>query len=109
MANKIDPDTFSIRVVQLKTNADAFPISRGFPLSNPFSMSGDEKLRDDVCDKYEKYFQEKIDSNDLVFTTELARAVAKAIDNGYIKLGCYCAPKRCHGDTIARFLNSVLN
>ena len=68
-----------------------------------------KNLRDEVCDRYEEYFNNALDCNDEKITTELARAVTKTIEQGYIKLGCYCAPKRCHGDTIAAFLNSVLN
>ena len=109
MATKTDPNTFSIRVVKIRDHPDAFPIHRGFPLGNPYPMEADEEKRDEVCDKYEAYFNKKLEENDEKITAELARAVAKAIDNGYIKLGCYCAPKRCHGDTIAKFLNSVLN
>lgn len=105
---KEDADNFTICVVKIKRHPEAFPICRGFPLGNPFVMEH-ESARDEVCDKYEEYFQQKLAENDRVITTELARAVAKTISQGYIKLGCYCAPKRCHGDTIARFLDSVLN
>jgi hypothetical protein len=102
-------DFFEITVVHVRKHPDAFPIHRGFPLGNPFPMNGDESLRDEVCDQYEEYFWDKVNNNDRVIMTELARATAKAYEQGYIKLGCYCAPKRCHGLPVARFLNSVLN
>ena len=103
-----DSDKFLIEVVHVKKHPDSFPIHRGFPLGNPFVMKT-EAGRDEVCELYEDYFRNKLASNDTRLTTELARAVEKTIQNGYIKLGCLCAPKRCHGDTIARFLNAVLN
>lgn len=40
---------------------------------------------------------------------ELGRMVEKAFMNGGIELGCYCAPRRCHGNTIKSFLELVLN
>ena len=109
MSIQLDPDKFIIMVVKIREHPDAFPIHRGFPLGNIFPMKGDESLRDEVCDQYNEYFNNKLDADDVLITTELARAIGKCIDQGYIKLGCYCSPKRCHGESIAAFLNSVLN
>ena len=109
MQLKPNDENFPIKVVKYASNKDAYYIGRGSPLGNPFKMSDQtDEERERVCDEYEKYFAEKIEKDDVVFTTELASLVKKTIEDGYIKLGCYCSPQRCHGDTIARFLNKVL-
>lgn len=107
-----DPELFTIAVVMNSRHNDAMPIFRGTPLGNPFKMT-DEHERDRVCDQYEAYFQEKVAREDPAVLNELSRFTRIAIEQGYIKLGCFCknspAGPRCHGDTIARFLESVLN
>lgn len=50
--------------------------------------------RDEVCDCYEDYF----DKSDLNIV-ELANAK---------RLGCWCKPKRCHGDYLKRKIEEYL-
>lgn len=80
-------------------------IGRGSPLGNPFviGIHGD---RDAVCDQYEKWFRAEIERGNPAILAELRRLyqIARA---GDLILGCYCAPRRCHGETIAEFLNSM--
>jgi hypothetical protein len=62
-------------------------IDRRTKWGNPFPMRG-EATRNLVCDQYEKWFEEqehlgRLDINEL----HEAR-----------RLGCWCKPKRCHGD-----------
>lgn len=103
-----DEESFVITVVHCKKVPDCHPIYRGFPLGNPFPMR-EESERDKVCDDFEAYFRKKIAQRDPVIMGELARVVEKAFMNGGVKLGCYCAPRRCHGNTIKSFLELVLN
>lgn len=63
---------------------------------NPFIL-GPDGNRDEVCDKYEIYFNERIE-NDPDFKKEVSKLKNKVI-------ACCCKPKRCHLDTIARWLN----
>lgn len=51
-------------------NPGAIFIGRGSSLGNPFKMN-DEGERDYVCDKYEKWFNEKIASKDTDVLNEL--------------------------------------
>lgn len=51
------------------------------------------KERDRVCDEYEKWF----------WTTDLVNDLSEL--KGKI-LGCYCKPLRCHGDFLAKIVNS---
>lgn len=101
-------ENFRIGVVHCKKVNDYFPAHRPFPLGNPFPME-DEKDRDRVCDEYEKYFQERLLAQDPVILNELCRAIRMTIERGYINLGCYCAPRRCHTWTIKNYLEKVLN
>ena len=99
-------------------------------LGNPFELCG-ESSRIDVCDAYEVYFDDVVHrwfnpvqaAGDMVssegwgvtlakswvrpnrcdFMAELARLQSLAL-SGSLGLGCWCAPKRCHCDTIASHL-----
>ena len=68
-----------------------------------------ESERDSVCDRYQDYFDKAIARKDDAIMDELAFLMEVAFVQGYVKLGCFCAPRRCHGDTVKRFLNTVLN
>ena len=109
MSNQYDPsDLFHIEVVHTKRDPDSIYIGRGSALGNPFKMYTEE-LRDSVCDQYDEFFSSQLEAKDPEFMHELEFLVESAFVNGYVKLGCFCAPRRCHGDTVKRFLNSVLN
>lgn len=49
--------------------------------------------RDRVCDEHEKELWEKIYAGDISLS-ELEELYGK-------RLGCWCKPKRCHGDALA--------
>jgi hypothetical protein len=65
--------------------ADAVYIGRGSPWGNPFVIGVDGD-RDAVCDRFERVTLPHLD---------LAPLIGK-------DLVCFCAPKRCHGDSILR-------
>lgn len=79
-------------------------VGRPSPLGNPFYMA-DESHRDEVCDKYQVWFDRKVEAKDPAVMRELRR-IFRLGREGDVKLVCFCAPRRCHADTIARFLNS---
>ena len=70
-------------------------IGRGSPFGNPFVI-GKHGDRDEVCDKYEAML-----CSDPQLITRV-KAELKGKD-----LICFCAPKRCHGDTLLRIANGV--
>lgn len=77
-------------------------IDRTSPLGNPFIMS-EESERDCVCDKYEEYFQNKVkEVGD--FRDEVIRLYRLVKAGRKVNLQCWCSPKRCHGDTIKKFI-----
>lgn len=80
-------------------------VDRTSPVGNPFTMRSEEE-RNLVCDKYEKYFQLKVaDKTDIAFMQYL-RNIWRAHKQGPVALACWCAPKRCHAETIRNFILS---
>lgn len=65
-----------------------------------------ETDRDLVCEQYEEWFSDKVSRQDSLVMNELRRLFVIGRSQGYLKLGCYCAPRRCHADTIAKFLKN---
>lgn len=77
---------------------------RGSALGNPFPMKT-EADRNKVCDQYEKYFYEEVfvKGNEAMLK-QLKMIIAQA-RIGDVNLGCFCSPKRCHCDTIKRYVD----
>lgn len=74
---------------------DAIYIGRGSLYGNPFVI-GKDGNRDEVCDKYEQY---------LLNNPQLLQAVKTNLKGRDVV--CFCAPKRCHGDTLVRLANEA--
>ena len=74
---------------------NAVYIGRGSPYGNPFII-GKHGNRDEVCDKYEAM---------LLNNPELMKRVKTEL-NGK-DLVCFCAPARCHGDTLLLVANET--
>jgi len=75
------------------TNADrrnSVYIGRGSPWGNPFKIGVDGD-RDEVCDRFER---------EVLPTLDLTPLIGK-------NLVCYCAPLRCHGDSILAALEDT--
>lgn len=91
-------------------------VDRTSVLGNPFYMK-DESHRDEVCDKYESYFKAMVsraenkawnDTRAQTFVKELRRLYKLHKTYGKLELFCWCAPKRCHAETIKAFLESFI-
>jgi acetyltransferase-like isoleucine patch superfamily enzyme len=68
-------------------------IGRGSMWGNPFVI-GKDGTRDDVCEKHAQYLRDQVREGS-VSIAQLASLHDK-------NLVCYCAPLRCHGDTLVR-------
>jgi len=77
-------------------------VDRSSVLGNPFRMASEDK-RDETCDKYAEYFQIKAVS-DPIFAAELDRIDSLYVIHGKINLFCWCTPKRCHSETIMKYI-----
>ena len=74
-------------------------------LGNPFNMQS--MSRDASCDAYAEYFDAKINAKDPAFMQELRKLYVMAKKDD-INLVCFCAPKRCHTETIKAFLDQYI-
>lgn len=95
-------------VIKIKNMRDEKPVKpwdvrvdRNTPLGNPFFMK-DEDDRDRVCDKYDNWFDDAAES--VYCQRELDRLIDILHHYGKINLFCWCAPKRCHAETIKAYL-----
>ena len=79
--------------------------SRKSVLGNPFHMT-DETMRDDVCDKYENWFN--INYRKEPYISRLREMYKIHKQYGNLELFCWCSPKRCHTETIKRFLDQYV-
>lgn len=93
----------NLRKEQLKFAYD-MRVDRNSILGNPFYMR-DESERDIVCEKYKEYFYREI-KNNKVFLEELRHLYRVHKQYGRLRLFCWCAPKKCHAETIKAFLES---
>jgi len=71
-------------------------IGRGSMFGNPYII-GKHGTRKQVIDKYRTYFYNKIK-----FNTFFKKSVLSLKDKVLL---CFCAPKPCHGDVIAEYLD----
>ena len=74
---------------------DAVYIGRPSKYGNPFTMR-QEKDRDGVCDAYNAWIW-------LEENAELRYKIKTELKGK--DLICYCAPKRCHGETVMKIAN----
>ncbi len=78
-------------------------IDRDTRFGNPFHLKkdGGDYTRDESVDQYESYFKKKIREDE-----EFREAVEELRGE---TLGCWCKPKRCHGDVILAYLRGNLD
>lgn len=117
-------DGCKIEICNLRTsvckNAWDVRVDRTSILGNPFYMN-DESQRNNVCDEYQAYFDAIVTNHwkqlrDFGvsskeredFMNELRRLYKLAKQYGKLRLFCWCAPKRCHAETIKKFLEKYI-
>jgi len=81
-------------------------IGRGSPLGNPYVMSSPQD-RDCVCDQYEDWINSHLIAGTPLIINELVR-LANLAREGDLNLICFCAPERCHGDTVKSILDELI-
>ena len=86
------------KVVNIKITKD-FDVYIGRPslCGNPYKI-GKDGNREQVIDKYRRYFNFMIETS-AVFKEEILSFKGK-------RLGCYCKPLPCHGDIIVEYLDA---
>lgn len=81
-------------------------VDRASILGNPYHMSH-ESQRDTVCEQYEAYFYENMQYSNTAFYNEIMRLHEILQQYGKLELFCWCAPKRCHAETIKTFIEKL--
>jgi len=81
-------------------------VDRSTRLGNPYQM-GVGMSRERACIEYEKYFYEKAIYNPS-FKEKLDSLIIIYKVHGQLSLFCWCAPLRCHAETIKRYLEKEL-
>ena len=75
-------------------------------LGNPHATSKMNKTqRDLACDRYDVIFDIKV-HKDGPFRNEILKLIELARTGNNINLQCWCEPKRCHGETIKRYIEN---
>lgn len=84
-------------------------VDRQSPLGNPFILRNakDSKQRDVVCDQYETYLW-KACKDEPEVRKELIRIYRLVRDGNDVELCCWCAPRRCHAESIKQFIETML-
>jgi len=81
-------------------------VDRMSALGNKFIMRNkSDEERDRVCDLYEVWFKEQIENNNMLVLKEL-RYIWKMLKKSNVVLMCWCGDKRCHSETIIKFIES---
>jgi len=99
----------SIEIHNMKTSKPYRPYDvkcdRSSPLGSPFYLKGDESKRDQVCDAYHGWFHTRVLlGKEPKAYAELIRLQALYKKHGQLRIFCWCAPKRCHTETIKVWL-----
>lgn len=85
-------------------------VDRASVLGNPFLMHHNKiqtkSMRNDVCKQYAKWFATKMATLN-VESKEVTRLMDLYKEHGRLRLFCWCAPKRCHAETIRGYILSV--
>jgi hypothetical protein len=95
-----------IRIVNLKfpdlyDGENMIRVCRPTALGNPFPLKK-ESDRDLVCDKYEAWLNENQNDPNVKAMLEYIRQESM---KGNVALACWCHPKRCHAESIIKFLS----
>jgi hypothetical protein len=80
-------------------------------LGNPYLMTY-EKDRDRCCQRYERHLRHAMASKGERFRSlrEAIQDIVKLVALGRsVALQCWCAPKRCHADSIKKYVLERLN
>ena len=100
----------TIEICNLRNEKCVYPydvrVDRSSILGNPYYMNG-ESERDEVCNKYQAYFNEKYENSE-AFKNEVSRLISIYKRYGHLRLFCWCYPKRCHAMYIRKMIEIIM-
>ena len=83
-----------------------FRVDRGSPVGNPYEMKYEDH-RDWVCDMFEATFDDLMKTK-VGFREYIEEMIAAYQQYGTLRLWCWCAPKRCHAETIRNYIEDCV-
>ena len=96
-----------IKIVNIQDKYYDIYCGRGTALGNPYSMETyTEEDRNRVCDLYDKWFHSMKDAGFSPSMRIELNEIKVAAKDGDVILGCYCYPKRCHVETIKKYIET---
>lgn len=107
IVNKWKPELDKITSMKAQTLTSIY-CGRGSALGNPYTITYKQD-RDYVCDQYAKYFNHTVNVLEVPDMVEQVDKIIAAAKEGDVQLVCYCAPKRCHCETIKQHVESKLS
>lgn len=87
-------ETTRVEVVNLHYQKCDVRIDRATPWGNPFKIDRNTS-RSEVIEKYRRWIAKR---------PHLVEALAAEVEEKGGRLGCWCAPQRCHGDVLVELL-----
>ena len=100
----------NMRTIRWKPVMGAYHVrvDRTSPLGNPYPMLGhSQRERDEVCNAYANWYGIQMAEPGGPMRRERDRLLELA-RTGDLYLYCWCAPKRCHAETIKADLEQAL-
>lgn len=93
----------------IPTDIPVFRCDRKTAMGNPFEMEN-ESQRKEVIDRYRYYFLSRAQRHgaDRLFDEELEAILRAARTHPVIGLSCWCAPKPCHCEVIAKYVSEKI-
>ncbi len=85
-----------------------FYVDRRVAVGNPFYMES-EKVRNIVCDDYIEWFEaatKELGSDSIIHN--LNEMIQTYKIHNRLRLFCWCTPKRCHAETIKKYIEQSM-
>lgn len=96
-------EMYDVYIGRARERTPLYPVTAGLDgyFGNPFDLKNrrDDEERKKVLEQYREYFEFRL-QEDPEFKEKILSLRGK-------RLGCFCAPKLCHGDVIAEYLNGL--
>lgn len=77
-------------------------VDRSSPAGNPYPIGWEGRNRKMACDMYKKDFERQMENP--YFKAYIISLINIYKRYGKLRLFCWCAPKRCHAETIKSYI-----
>jgi len=91
-----------IKITNKKRGGKGEYVGRPSVLGNPFPLRSEEE-RERVIRRFEEWLEQAL-KRDAKVRAEMNRLYSELIKKGSLELTCWCSPRPCHAEVIARKL-----